>query len=90
MRPFVATLLFAGMAAALAVAPADTFTAHAQDKKGDKKKAQPKFDPPKATKPDEAALKVIAEKTEQLRKAVAALKEQKTPPDVLIEVEIYL
>jgi dienelactone hydrolase len=34
-------------------------------------------------------LKQIQEKTEQLRKAVAALKEQKIPDDVLVEVEIY-
>ena len=41
-------------------------------------------------KPDAAALKTIAEKTEQLRAAVAALKAKKTPDNVLIEVEIFL
>ena len=58
----------------------------AQDKKKDDKK---KVDP-KTFIPDEATMKPIAEKTEQLRKAVAALKEKKIPDDVLIEVEIYL
>jgi hypothetical protein len=58
------------------------------------KKAQPKgkgrYDPPAAKKPDAATLKQIAEKTDQLRKAVAALKAKKIPDDVLIEVEIDL
>ena len=52
--------------------------------------AKGKFDPPASMKPDEATLKVIAEKTEQLRKAVAELKAKKIRNDVLIEVEIYL
>ena len=38
----------------------------------------------------DATKKVIADKTEELRKAVAALKEKKIADDVLIEVEIYL
>jgi len=56
------------------------------------KRKQPKgkFDPPKLHKPDAATLKTIAEKSEQLRNAVAALKEKKLRDDVLIEVEIYL
>ncbi len=49
-----------------------------------------KFDPPASMKPDEATLKLIAEKTELLRKAVAELKEKKLRDDVVIEVEIYL
>src|SRR5262249_28614770 len=60
----------------------------AQDKK-DEKKAKQKVDP-KTFIPDDATKKVIADKTEELRKAVAALKEKKIPDDVLIEVEIYL
>jgi len=56
----------------------------------DAKKAQQKFDAPKITKPDEATMKQILEKTEQLRKAVEELKAKKIPTDVLIEVEIYL
>lgn len=87
MRSLLAVALFAAVAACIAVSqPAET---SAQDKKDDKK-AQPKFDPPKAQKPDEATLKTIKEKTEELRKAVAALKEKKVSDDVLIEVEIYL
>lgn len=88
MRLLVAPLLFAGMAVALAAQP-DALTAHAQDKKDDKKKAQPKVDP-KTFIPDAATLKQITDKTEELRKAVAALKAKKVPDDVLIEVEIYL
>src|SRR5262249_60574547 len=53
------------------------------------KKAQPKADA-KLFPPDEATLKQITEKTEQLRKAVAALKEKKIPDDVFVEVAIYL
>src|SRR5215471_8695284 len=88
MRSAIAAVLCAAVAALVAVSqPSSTVTA--QDKK-DEKKAQPKFDPPKAQKPDEATLKTIKEKTEELRKAVAALKEKKIADDVLIEVEIYL
>lgn len=54
-----------------------------------KKQPPGKYDPPKPTKPDEATLKVIAEKTEQLRKAVAALKAAKVKDDLLIEVDVY-
>jgi hypothetical protein len=49
-----------------------------------------KYDPPALHPPDEATLKVIKEKTEQLRKAIAELKGKKIADDVLIEVEIYL
>ncbi|MBP3960907.1 hypothetical protein J8F10_37270 [Gemmata sp. G18] len=88
MRLFLAIGLFTGIGATVGVSQPDT--AAAQEKKDDKKVAQPKFDPPKPTKPDEATLKQITEKTEQLRRAVAALKEKKIPGDVLVEVEIYL
>lgn len=74
----------------LAVACAVAATAGQDPKQPDQKKTQPKFDPPKAVKPDEATLKQIAEKTEQLRKLVAALKEKQLRDDVLIDVEIYL
>ena len=87
MRSVIAAVLFAAAAALVAVSEPDP--AAAQDKK-DEKKAQQKFDPPKAQKPDEATLKTIKEKTEELRKAIAALKEKKIPIDVLVEVEIYL
>lgn len=60
-----------------------------QDKKAEKKKAQPKVDP-KANAPDEATRKLIAEKTEQLRKAIAELKAKKPADDILADVEIYL
>ena len=53
------------------------------------KKAQPKVDP-KTFRPDAATLKQIQDKTEELRKAVAALKEKQIAADVLVEVEIYL
>ncbi|MBN9120080.1 MAG: hypothetical protein J0I06_13100 [Planctomycetes bacterium] len=87
MRFAIAAVLFAAVAAVVAVN--EPAPASAQDKK-DEKKVQPKFDPPKAVKPDEATLKTIKDKTDELRKAVAALKEKKIPDDVLIEVEIYL
>ena len=87
MRSLLAAVLFSAVAVVVAVSePSETA---AQDKKDDKK-APGKFDPPKASKPDEATLKTIAEKTEELRKAVAALKEKKLADDVVIEVEIYL
>ena len=86
MRCLVASLLFA-VACAVAVTDAPA----GQDaKQPDPKKTQPKFDPPKPTKPDEATLKQITEKTELLRKAVEALKAKKIDGTVLIEVEIYL
>jgi hypothetical protein len=63
------------------------------DLAGQEKKQPPakkgKVDP-KAFRPDAATLKQIQEKTEELRKAVAALKEKKIADDVLVEVAIYL
>jgi len=88
MRCLVASLLFAAVfAVTVTGSPAGQDT-----KQPDPKKTQPKgkFDPPKATKPDEATMKQIAEKTELLRKAVEALKTKRIADDVLIEVEIYL
>ena len=84
IRAAVAASVFAlGLFAAL--------SAGATGQQPDAKKQPPgKFDPPKLQKPDDATMKQIAEKTEQLRKAVAALKEKKLRDDVLIEVEIYL
>lgn len=82
MRHVIALGLFVAVAAALAVSPPATTSA--QDKK-DTKKADPK-----TFIPDAATLKQITDKTEELRKAVAALKTKKVPDDVLIEVEIYL
>lgn len=87
MRSLVAISLFAGAAVALAVTQPDRLAA--QEKKSDKTKAQPKVDP-KTFVPGAAALKQIRDKTEELRAAVAALKEKKTRDDVLVEVEIYL
>ena len=89
MRSLLAAGLFAASVCAALVGPT-AGQQPGQDKKADAKKAQQKFDSPKATKPDDATLKQIAEKTEQLRKAVAALKAKKLRDDVLIEVEIYL
>jgi predicted esterase len=56
----------------------------------DAKKTQSKYDPPKAMKPDEATLKQIAEKTEQLRKAIEGLKVKNIPEGIQIDVKIYL
>ncbi|MBM3982328.1 MAG: hypothetical protein FJ304_19080 [Planctomycetes bacterium] len=86
MRSFVTVALFALVAGLVAVAEPAALVA--QDKKDDKKK-QPKVDP-KTFIPDAETLKAIKDKTEELRKAVAALKAKKLPDDVLIEVEIYL
>src|SRR5262245_23764007 len=87
MRTLIAVVLFAGMVAAVTVSqPAVTV---AQDKKDDKKKTQPKVDP-KTFIPDAATLKQIKDKTEELRKAIDALKARKIPDDVFVEVEIYL
>lgn len=55
-----------------------------------KQPAKGKFDPPAALKPDEATIKSIQEKMEQLRARIAALKARKVPDDVIIEIEIYL
>jgi len=88
MRAIIAVALFAAVAALVAVAePALT----AQEKKDKKdQKPQQKFDPPKVQKPDAATMKTIIEKTDELRKTVATLKEKKIPDDVLVEVEVYL
>ena len=51
--------------------------------------AKGKFDPPASMKPDEATLKVIAEKTEQLRKALA-LMEKNPGWGVRADIELYL
>lgn len=88
MRLLVAHLLFAVMVVAVAAQP-DALSAHAQEKKDDKKKSQPKVDP-KTFIPDAPTLKQIKGKTEELRAAVAALKAKTVPDDVLVEVEIYL
>src|SRR5262245_4614061 len=85
MRTLVAAVLFA-CACALTV---NAGPAGQEPKQPDKKKTQPKADP-KTVRPDEPTLKQIQDKTEQLRKAVAALKENKIADDVLVEVEIYL
>src|SRR5262245_27125783 len=82
MRTLVAVAL-AAAASGLAFSPALT------GQQPDAKKAQPKADA-KLFPPDEATLKQITEKTEQLRKAIAALKEKKIPDDVFVEVAIYL
>ncbi len=51
--------------------------------------AKGKFDPPASMKPDEATLKVIAEKTEQLRKALA-LMEKNPGWGVRADIELFL
>ncbi len=84
MRPILSLCLFAVSAGALALS-----TSPAQQPPKEAKKGQQKFDPPKSTKPDEATLKQIAQKTEQLRKAVAELKATKTDAE-LPDVELFL
>lgn len=86
MRSFVAVALFALVAGLVAVAEPAALVA--QDKKDDKKK-QPKVDP-KTFIPDADTLDALKDKTQELRKAVAALKEKNVADDVLIEVEIYV
>jgi dienelactone hydrolase len=86
MRSVIAVTLFAAVTALVGVSQ-PAFLA-AQDKK-DEKKAKQKVDP-KTFIPDDVTKKQIADKTEELRKAVAALKEKRVGDDVLIEVEIYL
>lgn len=81
MRALVALGLFAAAVAVVAVSQPPVTVAQ------DKKKAKPD---PKAFAPDAATLKQITDKTEELRKAVAALEAKKVPDDVLVEVAIYL
>ena len=83
MRAFVPILVFA---AVLVV----TLNGDLGGQQPDAKKAQQKFDPPKTSKPDEATLKQIAEKTEQLRKAIEGLKAKNINLLVMIEIEVYL
>jgi predicted esterase len=84
MRSLVAVCLFAAVAALVAVS--EPAPVSAQDKKKDDKK---KVDP-KSFLPTADQLKTIKDKTEELRKAIAALKAKKLTDDVLIEVEVYL
>src|SRR5262245_22472819 len=83
------TLLAASLFALVCAVTVNAQSAGQDQKQPGKKKTQPKVDP-KTFRPDAAALKQIQVKTEELRKAVVALKEKKIADDVLIEVEIYL
>ncbi|HEV3438765.1 MAG TPA: hypothetical protein VG122_15475, partial [Gemmata sp.] len=82
MRMLLAAVLFAAVSVVIV-------NLDVNGQQPDPKKAQQMFDPPKVAKPDEATLKQIAEKTEQLRMAIEALKAKKIAIDVLIDVEIY-
>jgi hypothetical protein len=86
MQMPISVLLFAAASAfAVNVAPAG------QNPKQPDKKEKGQYDPPATQKPDEATLKTIAEKTEQLRKAITELKKKgNIRQDVLEDVEIYL
>ncbi|HEX4606908.1 MAG TPA: hypothetical protein VH092_01760, partial [Urbifossiella sp.] len=86
-RPLPAAALFAAAAIALSAAG---LPGQQPDKKAEKKDDKNKFAPPPVTRPDEATLKVITEKTARLREAVAGLKAKAVPDDVLVEVEVYL
>lgn len=83
MRPLAAACLFA---AALGLVSAAESAQQPPAKK--QKKAQPKADPA-ANKPDDATLKLIREKTAQLREAVDALKAKRVPPDIVADVEVH-
>ena len=83
MRYPLPAAVFAAAAVALCAAGVP---AQQPGKKDDKNK----FAPPAATRPDDATLKTIADKTAQLRAAVAGLKAKAIPDDVFIEVEVYL
>ncbi len=76
-------------AAVFAAAAVALFAAGVPGQQPGKKDDKNKFAPPAATRPDDATLKVIADKTAQLRTAVAGLKAKAIPDDVLIEVEVY-
>jgi dienelactone hydrolase len=83
MRPLLAVLLFSGVCFLIV-------NLDAAGQQPEAKKAQQNFDPPVAIKPNEATLKQIAQKTEQLRKSIEGLKAKKIAIDVRIDVEIYL
>ena len=83
MRTFVAIALFA--ACVLALTP-DLTGQQPDPKQPDAKKAQPKAAEPKLYPPDAATLKQIQAKTEQLRQAVEALKEEKIPDDHIKDI----
>ncbi|MCS6866791.1 MAG: alpha/beta hydrolase-fold protein [Gemmataceae bacterium] len=81
MRTVIVSILFAALAGLVGVA--EPTVSHAQPKKA------PPGDPQSFIPTAETRQAIIA-KTEELRKAIAALKAKKIPDDVLIEVEIYL
>ena len=84
MRP----LLAAGLFSAALLGLASVGPGQQPEKKPPQKKAQPKVDPA-ANKPDAAALKLIAEKTERLRTELEGLKAKGVSDDVLADVEVY-
>lgn len=84
MRALLAAGLFAAVAALGAVADPSPLAAQ------DKKKADKKKVDPKTFRPTADQLQLIKEKTEQLREAIAALRERKLPDDVFVEVDVYL
>ncbi len=67
---------------------ATSLPAPGQAKKQPAKDAN-KFAPPPATKPDDATLRQIADKTAQLRAAVGGLAAKNVADDVVAEVEVY-
>lgn len=85
MRSLLAAWLFT--AAAIGLLSAD-LTGQQPPEKKQPKKAQPKVDP-SANKPDDAALKLIREKTEKLKEAVDGLKANGVPGHILADVEVY-
>jgi hypothetical protein len=89
MRALFAACLFGTVAALVAVSEPAPLSA--QDKrKDDKRKDDKKKVDPKTFVPTADQLKTIKDKTDELRKAIAALREKKLEDGVLIEVEIYL
>lgn len=61
-----------------------------QTKSNPDPKAKNKYAPPALLPPDEKTLKLIAEKTSQLRTAIASLQQKGIPDDILIETAIHL
>src|SRR5262249_47280885 len=86
MRPLVVAVLFAAAAAVGLLSSAEVTGLQPPEKK--QKKVQAKADPVE-NKPDEATLRLIQVKTEQLRQAVDGLKANRVPDDVLADVEVY-
>ncbi|MCY2969013.1 MAG: hypothetical protein NT069_36210, partial [Planctomycetota bacterium] len=68
----------------------DAFAQPAGQNKKESTRPRPNYDPPKTQRPDAATLTQIAEKTDELRAALASLRTRNLPDPLMIDVEIYL